>query len=115
MTAKEYLMEIQRCKRAMQTLGITDTDCGKCDLHGAMGCSKKGRFVDACMAIEHAPTIEERKKGKWLYTDAYPHWMYCDRCYKRIVPNKEWIELYNIPTNYCPHCGADLRGENDGE
>lgn len=64
-----------------------------------------------CEDIDKFPTIEEREAGKWLYTDAYPHWMYCDRCHKRIVPNKEWIELYNIPTNYCPNCGANMKGE----
>lgn len=67
------------------------------------------------VAIANSPTIEERKKGKWRCTDAFPHWLYCDQCYKRIVPNKEWVELYNIPTNYCPNCGAKMEEKNDGK
>jgi hypothetical protein len=58
-------------------------------------------------------SIEPRKKGKWHYTDAYPHWMCCDQCFKKFLPNREWVELYNIPTNFCPNCGADMRGEQD--
>ena len=57
--------------------------------------------------------VVERKKGKWKETEAFPHWLYCDQCYKRIVPNSEWIKEYNIPTNFCPNCGADMRKETD--
>ncbi len=55
--------------------------------------------------------VESRPKGKWKETEAFPHWLYCDQCFKRIVPNVNWISEYNIPTNYCPNCGADMRGE----
>lgn len=82
----------------MQTLGITDTDCGKCDLHGAMGCSKKGRFVDACVAIETAPTIEERKKGKWILKSTNGEEFYCCSECGRVT--------FDDPTNYCPNCGS---------
>lgn len=69
--------------------------------------------------IDNVPTadVREVRHGKWLLTGAYPHWLYCDKCYKRIVPNAEWVETYNIPTNYCPYCGArmDGKGQNDGK
>lgn len=93
----------------MQTLGITDTDCGECDLHGAMGCSKRDDFVDACMAIEDAPTIEERKKGMWIEVTDHeiPIVCKCSVCEWR-TKDYDWF-------SYCPHCGADMRGENDGE
>ena len=49
-------------------------------------------------------TIEERKKGKWIrksYDDNR-----CSEC--------GWGVWANTG-NYCPNCGADMRGENDGE
>lgn len=52
--------------------------------------------------------LVEQKHGHWNYTDGFPHWVYCSICYKRLVPNKEWIADYNIPTNYCPNCGAKM-------
>ena len=94
----------------MQTLGITDTDCGKCDLHGAMGCSKCGDFVDACIAIEHAPTIEVRKNGKWLHDkDDTLLSGYCSCCgWESIIME---TDVADMP--FCPNCGADMRGEHD--
>ena len=63
--------------------------------------------------VNHSPTadVHENRVGKWLLTDAYPHRLYCDQCYKKMLPNAEWAEAYNIPTKFCPNCGADMRGE----
>lgn len=60
-------------------------------------------------AVDAAPVVRSR----WKQTDAYPHWLYCLNCYKRIVPNVEWIEEYSIPTNYCPNCGAKMDLQTD--
>lgn len=64
------------------------------------------------LAIETVPSAQERKKGKWIH-DGYdfPHgndWIHCSICGKRGI---------NVPadlTNFCPNCGADMRGEQDG-
>ena len=63
--------------------------------------------------LETLPTADVRENvhGKWRLTEASPHWLYCDKCYKRMLQNAEWVETYNIPTNYCPNCGADMRKE----
>ena len=59
-------------------------------------------------AIKDAPTIEERKTGKWkrTYLDheamgERPSIFYCSACNQCIA----------YPVNYCPSCGADMRGE----
>lgn len=67
--------------------------------------------------IEAFPTVDvvEVKHGRWKMTDAFPHRLYCDQCFMRIVPNANWIEEYNIPTNFCPNCGADMREETEDD
>ena len=95
----------------MKALGITDMDCEKC----AWGnksfptCNRGSDFVDACSASEDAPTIEERKKGKWIpHYDAedYPLGCRCSVCTETYVMPEGWAY-------FCPNCGADMRGEED--
>lgn len=47
----------------------------------------------------------ERRKGKWI-TQQFGSWAECSECH----------ELYDIPiaiSNFCPNCGADMRGEQE--
>ena len=71
--------------------------------------------------IEHAPTIDPVKHGKWLRTDGYPHHIYCSECFGTYIPNDEW-EIwksdgefsYRLPRDYCPNCGAKMdKGEDE--
>lgn len=74
---------------------------------------------DACdrhiRAIEHLPSAEpERKRGKWIpqnmnksngmASTAVYYYPKCSVC--------GWSSNY---TNFCPNCGADMRGEADGD
>ena len=67
-------------------------------------------YVDAGISIAigkvcDAPTIEERKMGKWI-TQQFGSWAECSECH----------ELYDIPislSNFCPNCGSDMRGDPD--
>lgn len=63
----------------------------------------------AKVAIKDAPTIEERKTGKWQITDAYPHNVYCSECHKRFAQThwKVW-EDGTLPRDFCPNCGARM-------
>lgn len=83
-------------------------------------------FLEAVAAmIDEQPTIE-RKTGKWIkkgaqmhinldnareqYTElGYPHRnisaLMCDVCRKITLVDE------SIKYNFCPHCGADMRGE----
>ena len=69
-------------------------------------------------AIERVPTVQPRK-GKWmphneksreyigtvLVNVEYDYWL-CDTCGYRVEKRQP---MYN----FCPNCGADMRGEQD--
>ena len=61
-------------------------------------------------AIERIRKLEPVRHGRWLHTDAYPHHVYCSICYKTFVTNEEFLKRYEIPTNFCPNCGAKMSG-----
>ena len=77
-------------------------------------------FVEAKLLLEKQPTIDavEVVRGRWLRTDAFPHRIYCSVCFKTYVTNEEVIQgrswdcpIYAYEAEYCPHCGAKMRGE----
>ena len=61
--------------------------------------------------IENTPTIEpEREKGKWIPIDEDSDVYECDVCrttYDTICGT------FDLPY-FCPHCGADMRGDQNG-
>ena len=59
-------------------------------------------------AIERIRKLEPVRHGRWLHTDAYPHLVYCSCCYRTIITNAELMYRYEIPTNFCPNCGAKM-------
>ena len=67
--------------------------------------------LDGIRSLPDADVVK-RKNGKWMQTDAFPHHVYCSVCYKTYIPNSEWSiwEDGDLPRNFCPNCGADMRG-----
>ena len=65
-----------------------------------------------CELIRDFPSAQpDRKKGKWQIVDAYPHNVYCSVCHKKYAQTHwEVWEDKSLPRNYCPNCGADMRG-----
>lgn len=63
-------------------------------------------------AISQTPAADvvEARHGRWLTTDAYPHHLYCSVCYKTYAKNAKWVNELDLPTNYCPNCGAKMEG-----
>ena len=58
--------------------------------------------------IDNAPTVEERPQGEWIcitkstFPQYQPDEYKCSEC-----SGPSSIEYY-----FCPHCGADMRGNN---
>ena len=68
-----------------------------------------GRSVEA---IKELPSAQpERKNGRWMRTDAYPHRRYCSVCFATFIRNDEFLKLDDIPHKYCPNCGAYMESK----
>lgn len=65
---------------------------------------KSGVYPLACDVRALPPAQPEPKKGKWIInSDGY--YPYCSECRKE--PKNGDM------TDFCPNCGADMRGEQD--
>lgn len=62
-------------------------------------------LADIKAHIELSPTIDAVpvKRGKWTVTPIY---IKCSECGESFML---------IPQNYCPNCGADMRGTENGD
>ena len=57
--------------------------------------------------IKRLPTIESRPKGKWRTSRVHGGIVKCDFC------GFDWGSNEGRKFNYCPNCGADMRGETE--
>lgn len=71
-------------------------------------------YTDILEGVKEQPTIEERKRGKWIERNPQNsdtcRLIECDQCgFSHIVgfnvPYEHWIEN----RNFCERCGADMR------
>lgn len=75
-------------------------------------------FADGVYAVIEtfpAADVVEVRHGRWMTTDAYPHHLYCSVCYKTYAKNAKWVNELDLPTNYCPSCGARMDKEDEHE
>lgn len=70
-------------------------------------------YGDAVGEIEQLPSVQpERKKGKWVYNIGLKQF-FCDQCGEPSLTYDD-IYIYSMDfTNFCPNCGADMRGEQN--
>lgn len=62
-------------------------------------------------ALGRVPSIEpERDNGKWIWDDDGYH---CSECF--FHPGGYTLECLDGTFKFCPVCGAEMKGENDGE
>ena len=73
--------------------------------------------IEIMAEIHYMPTADvvEVRHGRWMTTDAYPHHLYCSVCYKTYAKNAKWVNELDLPTNYCPNCGARMGKEDEHE
>ena len=92
----------------IEKLGIAK-ECNDCKHNKEPYCRWKPDVVDICEAINDAPTIDDRKTGKWVYDT-------CSKCGKNLWDYFHFTEDGRIieEPNFCPNCGVDMRGERDG-
>ena len=79
----------------------------------------KGSYYDgvgnglevAIVCVEYAPTVEERKRGHWIFTQDMMRYDVCSVCGSRAL--FEEFSFDTVTSNYCPHCGAVMDEEAD--
>ena len=81
------------------------------------------KFEDDVMSVDDGtdsaelPTVQpERKKGEWLpdNNNAYEMRFVCSCCKESEVVPTIGFTKYRPLWDFCPNCGADMRGEKDG-
>lgn len=102
MDRKEAIERIQEVMTIVRTQHMCKDMDGECTTEDRETYIQ--RFEALRMAIE-ALQEPERKKGRW---EADGIAMVCDQCGKKLV-----VEQGDADVNYCPHCGADMRGEEE--
>lgn len=67
--------------------------------------------IDNCIAdLINIPSVKpKRKKGEWIYDGIRGRFPACKCSICGCYENADWALLQGA--NYCPHCGADMRGE----
>ena len=77
-------------------------------------------YSDEAVPVEYLkrlPTIQpKRKKGEWLpdNNNAYEMRFVCSCCKESEVVPTIGFTKYKPLWDFCPNCGADMRGEKDG-
>lgn len=76
--------------------------------------------IGILQAIQEQPTIEpERKKGEWIIKDNPGTGWYrvtCSECGEDVTSTAPCIGFYpnaKVTWDYCPNCGADMRGDQN--
>lgn len=66
------------------------------------------QYASVATWVKDAPTIEERKNGRWIWKtgDIY-------RCSECNVDSRVAEFMEEPIYNFCPYCGADMRGEKE--
>ena len=75
--------------------------------------SQQMAVILAILDAQPTANVVAVRQGRLLTADAYPHHLYCSVCYKTYAKNAKWINELDLPTNYCPNCGALMDEKED--
>ena len=70
-----------------------------------------GTILSEIITGELPSAQTERKKGKWIPVTNGRGGFECDECHNYAPSFQDGVEWLS---DYCPNCGADMRGEKDG-
>lgn len=64
---------------------------------------------DACSPEQICALVQGRRQGRWIENSGTARgFHYCDECRKQAFSYKEENDVYEVFTEYCPHCGAKM-------
>ena len=89
----------------------------ECEVYQSDNRCYSGGVYGAIRAIKTLPSVQpERKKGEWLpdNNNAYEMRFVCSCCKESEVVPTIGFTKYRPLWDFCPNCGADMRGEQDG-
>ena len=90
--------QIEQCDKALSSFDISIKDEFAVKVERASLVAYKEQ-------LEFLPSAQpERKTGRWIEKPHVHGVAYCSLCD---------YELHTNDTNFCPNCGADMRGEQD--
>ena len=70
-------------------------------------------LVSTTIQLKKLPPVQpEPKRGKWIKTARWGRVYYCDQC--RNYLDLDGVNAGRGSANWCPNCGADMRGEQNG-
>ncbi len=52
--------------------------------------------------------LEDRSQGEWKHNNFDEH--YCNKCGHYALWSEEADDYYEVQSNFCPNCGADMKG-----
>ncbi len=73
---------------------------------------KTNTYLQTAVLKMSSVTPQEPRKGEWCpQNDDYFDWYECSECGYGNEGEMQYSSEYDVRTNYCPNCGADMRGE----
>ena len=95
-------------------MSLTDYQLQESPNWGANGMGNTDAYesITECIrVIEQAPTIDPVKRGKWIVIPQRCENQTFDECKCSVCGTVEYFNSGWEKFNYCPNCGADMRGE----